>query len=148
VLQGEGLTLILDGATEINNEITFSRFDTVPDAPIASFDLNLPEGPHSALASPAGSLCGKNLVMGTTITGHNGKQVIQQTKIALTGCAPSKPKAKAKPLTRAQKLAKALKACKKDKRKRRAVCEREARKRYGPKAKKPTKKSTNGKGRK
>ena len=149
VLQGEGVTSILDGATEINNEITFSRFDTVPDAPISSFDLNLPEGPHSALASPAGSLCGENLVMGTTITGHNGKQVIQQTKVSVTGCAPSKPTAKAKPSTRAQKLTKALKACKKDrKRAKRAACEREARKRYGSKAKKPAKKSTTGKGRK
>ena len=149
VLQGEGVTLILDGATEINNEVTFSRFDTVPDAPISSFDLNLPEGPHSALASPAGSLCGKNLVMGTTITGHNGKQVIQQTKVAVTGCPDSKPKARAKQLTRAQKLTKALKACKKDrKRTKRAACEREARKRYGPKAEKHTKKSANGKGRK
>ncbi len=42
-------------------------------------------------------------------------------------------KPKPKPLTRAQKLAKALKACKKDKRKsKRVVCERQARKRYGP----------------
>lgn len=130
VLQGEGVTLILDGRTEINNEVTFSRFDSVPDAPISSFDLNLPEGPHSALASPAGSLCGTSLVMGTTITGHNGKQVTQHTKLTVTGCAATKPKAKARPLTRAQKLTKALKACKKDKRKRRAACERQAHKKY------------------
>jgi hypothetical protein len=42
-------------------------------------------------------------------------------------------KPKPKPLSRAQKLAKALKACKKDKHKsKRVVCERQARKRYGP----------------
>ena len=41
-----------------------------------------------------------------------------------------------KPLTRAQKLAKALKACKKDKSKpKRAKCAKEARRKYGPKAK-------------
>jgi hypothetical protein len=41
-----------------------------------------------------------------------------------------------KPLTRAQKLSKALKACKKDKPKsKRTACEKQARKRYGPLAK-------------
>jgi hypothetical protein len=43
------------------------------------------------------------------------------------------PKAKAKPLTRAQKLAAALKACKKDRAKgKRAKCEKQAHKQYGP----------------
>jgi hypothetical protein len=46
-------------------------------------------------------------------------------------------KPKAKPLTRAQLLAKARKACKKDKKKsKRIVCEKQARKRYGPLKKK------------
>jgi hypothetical protein len=49
------------------------------------------------------------------------------------------PKPAPKPLTRAQKLAKALKACKKQPSKRRAGCEKQARKRYGPLAKKPKK---------
>jgi DNA-binding beta-propeller fold protein YncE/Tol biopolymer transport system component len=50
---------------------------------------------------------------------------------------PSKT-AKPKPLTRAQQLAKALKACKRDKKKsKRVACEKQARKKYGPK--KPTK---------
>jgi hypothetical protein len=48
----------------------------------------------------------------------------------------SAPAAKAKPLTRAQKLAKALKTCRKDKSKsKRSSCEKQARKRYGPKPK-------------
>jgi hypothetical protein len=53
---------------------------------------------------------------------------------------PSVPKETAptvKPLTRAQKLAKAIRACKKDKEKqKKQKCEREARKKYGTKAKK------------
>ncbi len=54
---------------------------------------------------------------------------------------PPVVKPKGKPLTRAQKLAAALKACrKKAKGKKRAACERQARKRYGPlKAKKAAK---------
>ncbi len=48
---------------------------------------------------------------------------------------------KATPLTRAQRLANALRACKKDKaKKKRQKCEREARIRYGPKAKKKSNK--------
>ena len=45
------------------------------------------------------------------------------------------PKPKPKPLTRAQKLAKALKACKGKPKKKRAVCESQARKKYGNRAK-------------
>ncbi len=44
--------------------------------------------------------------------------------------------AKAKTLTKTQKLANALKACKKQKKGKRASCERQARKRYGPATKK------------
>ncbi len=48
----------------------------------------------------------------------------------------SHPAAATKPLTRAQKLAKALKSCKQHKSKsRRTKCEKQARQRYGPKAK-------------
>jgi hypothetical protein len=43
----------------------------------------------------------------------------------------SKAKTKARPLTRAQKLASALRACRKGPKKKRAVCEAQARKRYG-----------------
>ncbi len=49
-----------------------------------------------------------------------------------------------KPLTRAQELAKALKACKTKPKKKRAGCESQARKKYGPKAK-VEKKSTKAK---
>jgi hypothetical protein len=85
VLQGEGITIDLTGHTDIKKGITSSHFETVPDAPISTFELNLPEGPHSALAA-VGKLCEKSLVMPTTITGQNGAQLKQSTKIAVTGC--------------------------------------------------------------
>jgi hypothetical protein len=85
VLQGEGITLVLDGHTRIKKGITTSMFQTVPDAPITTFDLDLPQGPHSALAA-FGSLCGKPLTMPTTITGQNGLVINKTTRVAVAGC--------------------------------------------------------------
>ncbi len=104
VLQGEGITLILDGNTQIKKGITSSTFNAVPDAPISSFDLALPNGPHSVLATnlPAKAqynLCRQNLNMPTVITGQNGAVVKQNTKIVATGC-PKHKKAKARRATK------------------------------------------------
>jgi hypothetical protein len=133
VLQGEGLTLLLDGKTDIKKGITYSRFESNPDAPFTTFETDLPAGPHSALTAyvPGSNhfrLCGTNLAMPTTITGQNGAVIKRVTKIAVTGC-----RAAAKP-TRAQLLAKALKACRKKPKSKRAACEKQARKKYGAKA--------------
>jgi hypothetical protein len=89
VLQGEGITLILDGNTQIKKGITSSIFKAVPDAPISTFDLVLPEGPHSALAA-FGNLCTSELNMPTVITGQNGAVIKQTTRIATTGCPTHK----------------------------------------------------------
>jgi hypothetical protein len=101
ILQGEGVKLELVGSINIKKQVTSSAFNSVPDAPISSFELQLPEGPHSGLAAvlPAkakGNLCGTSLVMPTTLTGQNGAVVKQSTKIAVTGCGKVKKKAKAK----------------------------------------------------
>jgi hypothetical protein len=97
VLQGEGITIDLVGNTDIRKGVTFSRFEAVPDAPLSSFELYLPEGPHSVLAAnlPAGangSLCTARLVMPTTITGQNGARIRQSTKLKVTGCEKVKRK--------------------------------------------------------
>jgi hypothetical protein len=101
VLQGEGVTVDLVGSIDIKHGVTSSAFASIPDAPIASFDLKLPEGPHSGLAAaiPAkakGNMCAQKLTMPTTITGQNGAVVRQTTKIAVTGCAKTKTKPRAK----------------------------------------------------
>jgi hypothetical protein len=95
VLQGEGVTVILDGATDIKKGITYSKFETAPDQPFSSFETRLPEGPYSVLATniPAtakGSLCGQSLTMPTVLVGQNETQFKQTTKIGVSGC----PKAK------------------------------------------------------
>ena len=147
VLQGNErggvVEIVLDGATDIKKGITYSRFETVPDAPISSFETVLPTGPHSVLgtdipASAKNSLCGQSLTIPTTIVAQSGATVTQTTRIGVTGCARVKTKA----LTRAQKLAKALKVCRKQPKgsSKRVACERQARKQYGPLNKKKRKK--------
>jgi uncharacterized repeat protein (TIGR01451 family) len=91
ILEAQGVRLDLVGNTSIKKNITTSTFDSVPDAPVSTFELKLPEGSHSVLTSNLsakanGSLCGVKLVMPTTIIGQNGVQVKQSTKIAVSGC--------------------------------------------------------------
>ena len=141
VLQGEGITLVLDGKTDIKKGVTYSRFESTPDAPFTTFEAVLPEGPHSILGvnteeAPNYDLCGHKITIPTTITAQDGAVIEQDTNVAVTGCAGVKGfKAK---LTRAQLLAKALKACRKKykhAKRRRTACEKTARKRYAAKKK-------------
>jgi hypothetical protein len=93
VLQGYGVTVDLVGDTFISKAgITSSTFKQVPDVPVTSFNLNLPEGPYSALASNLpetdhGNFCGQKLVMPTIFTGQNGAQIKQSTPIEVEGCS-------------------------------------------------------------
>jgi hypothetical protein len=127
VLKGYGVTVDLVGSTQIKNGITTSTFKATPDVPFSSFELNLPQGPNSALATSS-NLCQSKLVMPTEFTAQNGTLLTQSTPIKVTGCA--------KPLTNKQKLAKALKQCHKKKNKgKRQSCEKQARKKFGQKKK-------------
>jgi hypothetical protein len=107
ILQGQGVRLDLVGATSIKKGITTSSFTSIPDAPITSFELKLPEGPHSALTTnlpgkAKGSLCRTKLIMPTTLTGQNYAVLKQSTKIAVTGC----PKARGRKATKSRRAGK------------------------------------------
>jgi hypothetical protein len=127
VLQGYGITIDLVGTTFISKSgITSSTFKTVPDQPVTSFELTLPQGPFSALAAN-GNLCrltstrtvkrrvtkrvhGRKvrrtievkiekpttLSMPTAFIAQNGLQIHQSTKIAVTGCPKTKKAHRAK----------------------------------------------------
>jgi hypothetical protein len=125
VLQGEGVRIDLVGNTDIKRGLTYSRFETVPDAPVTSFDLTLPEGPHSVLAAN-GNLCAPKattvkkrvservhgrtihvvrnvkqlvpapLLMPTTMIAQNGAVIQQTTNIGVSGCPKAKKVKKAK----------------------------------------------------
>ncbi len=94
VLQGYGVTLDLHGETFISKAgITSSTFHTIPDAPVGSFELNLPEGKYSALAAN-GNLCKSKLAMPTAFVAQNGAVIHESTKIGVTGCPKVKKKGK------------------------------------------------------
>jgi hypothetical protein len=125
VLKGYGVTVDLVGTTLIRKGITSSTFKTVPDVPVGSFELTLPEGPFSALAANA-NLCSKTvtehekvkgkrktthhsvalaLAMPTVFTAQNGATLTQSTKIAVSGC----PKLKASKAKKTKKKRKGAK---------------------------------------
>jgi hypothetical protein len=133
VLQGYGITIDLVGDTFISKAgITSSTFAHVPDAPVSSFELTLPQGKYSALTANANLCTVKGgLKMPTEFVAQNGAVIHQSTPITVTGC----PKAKTAAQLRAQKLAAALKACHKKK-----PCRKQAYKRYGPLKKQPSRK--------
>jgi hypothetical protein len=116
VLQGYGVTIDLVGSTFISPKgITSSTFKAVPDEPVGSFELTLPEGRYSALAANA-DLCKvthtvvvkqkvtikihghrrrvtrtvkrtlAGLVMPTEFIAQNGAAIKHTTLISVTGC--------------------------------------------------------------
>ena len=132
VLQGYGVTVELNSETFISHAgITSSTFRTVPDVPVGTFELTLPQGKYSALAAN-GNLCQAasgyrtvrqrvklrsgghvrtvtrrvrkrtgGIVMPTAFTAQNGAVIKQNTPVTVTGCA--KPaKVKAKHKKRAK----------------------------------------------
>jgi hypothetical protein len=137
VLDGYGVHIELHGETFIDGKtgVTSATFRNTPDVPFESIEVNIPTGPFSEFGAnlPAkahGSFCGQKLVMPTFFKAQNGLEIHQNTKVGVTGCA------KKKALTRKQKLAKAMKACHSKHGGKRAACEKQARKKYGPVKKK------------
>jgi hypothetical protein len=154
VLQGEGIKLVLDGTTDIEKNaagksVTISSFETVPDAPVETFEVQLPRSTKSAFTG-YGDLCTEKPVVETKFTGQNGAYLQEETPVKVTGCKgvlPSKTKKltelqknlktcaklkskgkRAKCVASAHKRANAVAACKKAKKGKKAACETTARK--------------------
>ncbi|HWY17650.1 MAG TPA: hypothetical protein VNY27_02940 [Solirubrobacteraceae bacterium] len=86
VLQGDGVRVDLTGTTFIDKHgITSTTFKTVPDVPVSSFELYLPQGPYSALAANT-NLC--NLTSTATfrrkVTLHTNGRTIHRTVTSKT----------------------------------------------------------------
>jgi hypothetical protein len=121
VLQGDGVALLLRGATSIDKAgATSVAFSAIPDVPLQTLRLDLPQGPNSLIGANT-NLCGPpktitvkrtvtrrlhgrsirrvvnvrerlpaTLAMPTELAAHNGAVIQQTTKIQVTGCAESK----------------------------------------------------------
>ena len=143
VLQGEGITLVVDGQTDIKNNVTYSKFETAPDAPFTTFETSLPAGPKSVLAiyntansREPYSACGTNLLMPTTIISQSNKLIETETPITTTGCGAVKS-SKTKKLSLHQRYTKALRTCRtryRHDKHRRQTCDRRVHATYMAKA--------------
>ena len=134
VLQGYGFRIDLVASTFISKSgITSSTFHTVPDQPVTSFEITLPEGPYSALAAN-GNLCAptktvttkktvkkkvhgktkkvvkkttkqvaESLTMPTAFVGQNGAEIHESTPVSVTGCPKAVPAKRAKTKKKARK---------------------------------------------
>jgi hypothetical protein len=121
VLQGYGFTIDLVGSTNISRQgIISSTFKTIPDEPVGSFQLTMPQGPYSVLGATT-NLCeltrlvharksvsrdssGRRrrvtvkiakripatLHIPTQFIAQNGIVIHQNTPIAVTGCTRHK----------------------------------------------------------
>src|SRR6201994_193354 len=86
LLEGDGgVKVILEGNTDIKNGITKSTFASIPDVPVSSFVLELPQGPNSVLTA-IGTLCTQTLLMPTTLTAQSGAVIKQSTNVGVEGC--------------------------------------------------------------
>jgi hypothetical protein len=85
ILEGEGVKVILIGNTDIKKGITKTTFAATPDVPVTSITVNLPTGPHSALAG-FGDFCTKPLIMPTVITAQNGAVYKRNNQLRVNGC--------------------------------------------------------------
>ncbi len=108
VLQGDGVTIDLTGATDIKKGIAYSTFETVPDAPVSSFEAVLPEGPHAVFGAnlpgkAKGSFCGRAPTVATTLEGQNAAVLVQKTRATVSNCPKKKPKHKTKKARRRKK---------------------------------------------
>ncbi|HTA98370.1 MAG TPA: hypothetical protein VK730_12105 [Solirubrobacteraceae bacterium] len=123
VLQGDGVSIVLRGSTTVEKSgLARIDFDALPDMPINSLELYLPQGPHSVLSANT-DLCAltrtlmvrrsalervggravrrvidvrkrvrANLLMPTELVAQNGAVIHQSTKIEVGGCTASKTK--------------------------------------------------------
>jgi hypothetical protein len=86
VLQGEGITLVLDGKTQIKNGATFSHFETVPDAPFTNFEFSAPPGPFSIFTAN-GDVCAAPIKIPVKLTAQNGAVLSLTDQVAVEGCS-------------------------------------------------------------
>jgi hypothetical protein len=137
---GDSASYFIDASTNGDDAFVVTRNHLVPQDQNEDYDLyDARVGGVNLLSTAAGCMgagcqgtaatqSGSGISASESFTGPgNLAAASSAVKVAV--------KPRAKPLTRAQRLSRALKACKGKPAKRRVACERQARRRYGPKLK-------------
>jgi hypothetical protein len=132
------------GTDESGQDVFFASFDKLTPEDTSEdnrvFDARVEGGFPALPASPecSGDACQGPLATSPTLLSP-GSEFQAGGNPPLAASAPA---VKAKPLTRAQKLTKALVACRKQPKGKRAACDKQARKKYGPVSKGKAKRAT------
>jgi hypothetical protein len=91
ILNAGGTALELFGSLRLAKTGSLSAtFNGLPDAPISSFALTLPKGPHSALGAnflhgPGGPLCERRMRLTFKLTGYNGDHAKRDARVRCNG---------------------------------------------------------------
>jgi len=74
-LSADGVTIYINAASEVRDNHLVTTFDTLPDAPFSSFDLQIDGGKHGILAVSGANVCAGTQVADAQFTGQNNKVV-------------------------------------------------------------------------
>jgi hypothetical protein len=86
VLQDAGVTLQVSGSMATGKGgVSTIVFGGIPDIPLTSFEVTLPQGANSVLAGKSG-LCKGKPVVASELDAQNGAVLKQSTKLAVSGC--------------------------------------------------------------
>ncbi len=86
-LSADGVRIDLSGTIAIGSSGLTTTFSSIPDVPITSFTLTLPQGPNSALTTTSALTCSSAPSVSTTATSHSGQTVSATTPAQISGCA-------------------------------------------------------------
>jgi hypothetical protein len=95
VLQGSGITLQVTASTTSTKTGTSTTFNGIPDIPLNTLEITLPQGAHSVLTTTS-NLCKSKSTLPSELVAQNGAVIKQVTKLTTSGCAKTKKKEKKK----------------------------------------------------
>lgn len=86
-LSADGVSIDLSGTIALGASGLTTTFASIPDVPIWSFTLALPQGPSSALTTSAALTCTTAPSVTSTATSHSGSTVSATNTAQISGCA-------------------------------------------------------------
>ncbi len=91
-LRGQGIALNIKGTSHVSGDRLVSTFDTIPDAPVTRFELNLEGGRNGILTVSGTNVCRRAQVASVQIDGQNGKASDRATTLKTPCRQPAKRK--------------------------------------------------------